>query len=119
MICNKSNTREIHAAIAYFDWATYGGRPNWTSMGWWPLQRGECSEIKVPDDGEPYDGRIYLMAVGGGLAWEGNGGGFCVDRESEFRILDADLARCTEDNTLYGVEFHVTPGQLNYFDFDG
>lgn len=119
-VCNNSNTREIYAALGYYDWGIYGDPPNWSSAGWWSLKQGECNEIGLIDDEEyPYAGQVYLMAVGGGLAWEGNGGSFCVDRGGEFRIKNADRKRCTDENTLYGVEFIVNPGVLNHFDFDG
>ncbi|MFN2099996.1 DUF1036 domain-containing protein [Altererythrobacter sp. MF3-039] len=121
-LCNKSDTREIYAAIGYYDYGIYGDDENWSSAGWWALRRGECRDIRLIDDieyGNPYKGSVYLMAVGGGLAWEGNSAAFCVDRDREFRIKNADLVRCSDDNTLYGVEFPVTPGKLNFFDFDG
>lgn len=121
-ICNRSNTSTIYAAIAYYDWGIYGDKPNWSSAGWWSLRRGQCKEVGLIDDYEvdaPYAGQVYLMAVGGGLAWEGKAAGFCVNRGSEFRIKNADRARCTEENLLYGYEFTVTPGKLNFFDFDG
>ena len=121
-LCNRSKTLKIYAAIGYYDWGIYGDRPNWSSAGWWPLNRGQCKVVGLIDDYEAeaaYAGDVYVMAVGGGLAWEGEGGSFCVDRNRDFRIKNSDRQRCSDRNTLYGVELIVTPGVMNFFDFDG
>lgn len=121
-LCNRSNTRTIYAAIGYYDWGIYGDRPNWSSAGWWQLNRGQCKVVGLIDDYQvdaAYEGDVYVMAVGGGLAWEGEGGSFCVDRDRNFRIKNSDRQRCSDENTLYGVEVIVTPGVMNFFDFDG
>lgn len=121
-LCNRSRTRTIYAAIGYYDWGIYGDKPNWSSAGWWPLDKGQCKSVGLIDDyevGAPYAGDVYVMAVGGGLAWEGQGGSFCIDRSGDFRIKDADRRRCSDENTLYGFEFIVNPGVVNHFDFEG
>ena len=119
-LCNLSNVSEIYVAIGYIRHQD-GGNSYWNSMGWWGVYSGDCTDVTMPRDryGNSYYNAAYFMAVGGGLAWEGDGLGFCVNRDDEFDYRDATNMPCHTDNILYGFRQELGRGQLNFVEFDG
>ena len=103
--CNKTSSKTISAAFAY--WDGKGLR----SRGWWEVQPGKCTEVSVEQN---YRGNLYVYGMynKGESSWGSGDTSFCVDIINSFKIPNSDKASCS-GNSLKKVtmsEFAVSPG---------
>lgn len=103
--CNKTSSKTIGAAFAY--WDGKGLR----SKGWWNIEPGKCTEVSV---GQNYRGNLYIHATynRGESSWGSGDTSFCVDIVDAFEIKNSDKVSCSDGNLRQVTmsEFAVSPG---------
>jgi len=107
--CNKTPSKTIAAAFAYWD-----GK-GLTSQGWWVVQPGKCTEIIVEQN---YRGNLYIHGTynRGERSWGSGDSSFCVDIVNVFKMPNSDKASCSGGNLKQVTmsEFAVSPGTNNW-----
>jgi len=103
--CNKTSSKTISAAFAYWD-----GK-GLLSKGWWVIEPGKCTKVTVEQN---YRGNLYVYGMynKGESSWGSGDTSFCVDIINSFKIPNSDKASCS-GNSLKKVtmsEFAVSPG---------
>ncbi|MEG4287050.1 DUF1036 domain-containing protein [Microcoleus sp. A006_D1] len=107
--CNKTSSKQIAAAFAYWD-----GK-GLTSRGWWMVEAGKCMEIGLDQN---YRGNVYIHGTynRGERSWGAGNSSFCVDIVNAFKIPNSDKASCSGGNQrkVKMSEFGVSPGTNNW-----
>jgi uncharacterized membrane protein len=107
--CNKTPSKTIAAAFAYWD-----GK-GLTSRGWWIVKPGKCTEIDVEQN---YRGNVYIHGTynRGEGSWGAGDSSFCVDIVNAFKMANSDKASCSGGNLKQVTmsEFAVSPGTNNW-----
>lgn len=107
--CNKTPSKTIAAAFAYWD-----GK-GLTSRGWWIVEPGKCTEIVVEQN---YRGNVYIHGTynRGERSWGSGDSSFCVDIVNVFKMPNSDKASCSGGNLKQVTmsEFAVSPGTNNW-----
>ncbi|NJS16938.1 MAG: DUF1036 domain-containing protein [Nostocaceae cyanobacterium CSU_2_110] len=108
-LCNKTSSKKIAAAFAY--WDGKGLR----SKGWWVVDPGKCQEVNL---GQNYRGILYVHGSynRGESNWDSGKYLFCVDIINKFDIANSDKASCSGGSLKQVTmsEFAVSPGTNNW-----
>lgn len=103
--CNKTSSKTIYAAFAY--WDGKGLR----SKGWWVIEPGKCTELSMKQN---YRGNLYVYGMynRGESSWGSGDTSFCVDIIKFFEIPNSDKATCSGGSLRKVImsEFAVSPG---------
>lgn len=107
--CNKTSSKKIAAAFAY--WDGKGLR----SKGWWVVDPGKCQEVNLEQN---YRGILYVHGSynRGESNWDSGKYLFCVDIINKFDIANSDKASCSGGSLKQVTmsEFAVSPGTNNW-----
>lgn len=107
--CNKTPSKTIAAAFAYWD-----GK-GLTSRGWWVVDPGKCQEVNLEQN---YRGTLYVHGTynRGESNWGSGKYSFCVDIINSFKIPNSDKASCSGGSLRQVTmsELAVSPGTNNW-----
>lgn len=113
-VCNRTR-QPVAAAVSYYDDGYHARTPNWTSVGWFAVEAGDCYPIEMPKDyqGFYYEGPAYLLVVSASQEWGPDNASFCYTEEHSFYHRNSDQMPCDQPDqfTAGGNRIVLSEGQ--------